>query len=139
MESQPTGHPKLLSSSDFAGRQELALTQLTGFEEDPASARAFERRYFPIAVLTVLVAGAAFYVFFTELVSPWVGVVLFMVAWLTGLGAVVHARFATPTSLVSGRPMLRFRRSDGSNEETEQIYVCPESRTYFCRVTSGPS
>lgn len=127
-----------LSSADFAGLKELALAQLTGFEEDLASARAFERRYLPIAVLTVLLAGAAFYVFFTEKASVWGGVVLFMAGWLTGLGAVVHARFATPTSLVSGQPMLRFRRSDGSNEETEQIYVCPDSRTYFRRVTSGP-
>ncbi|MES2594531.1 MAG: hypothetical protein V4662_04305, partial [Verrucomicrobiota bacterium] len=84
MESQPTSSPEVLTSSDLAGRQELALKQLTGFEEDPASARAFERRYLSIAVLTALLAGAAFYVFFTEQLSAWVGVVLFMAGWLTG-------------------------------------------------------
>lgn len=139
MESEPTIQPKFLTPSDLAGRQELALAQLVGFKEDPASACAFERRYLPIAVVAILLAGTAFYIFFTERMSAWIGVTLFMVGWLMGLGAVIHARFAMPVSHVSGQPMLRFRRSDGSPEETELIYVDPSSHTYFCRVTSGPS
>ena len=127
------------AAANFLEGDSLALSELMGYREDAASQLAFERRQLPFVVPGVLIAFGSFYLLFTDRISLAMGMLGFVVGWLICLASVVRAWRAIPTSQISGRPMLRFRRTDGSAENTEFIYVDPESRTYFCRVVSTSS
>jgi hypothetical protein len=55
--------------------------------------------------------------------------------WIALGGVIFWQRKATPVSKISGRPMLKLRRTDASPGVAETIYVDTESRTYFRMVT----
>lgn len=70
--------------------------------------------------------------------DPAIFVSVFAVGFLVIVAAFVHMLRTRPVSRLSGRPMLRFRRSDAPDGVEEWVYVDPESRSYFCRVIQAP-
>ena len=123
------------TSAPFVGVREIALSQLEGFTEDKASRRAFTLRFLPVTVPLIL----AYVVIFILGVRHVLDELHFIIYWgstMLALGGVLFwQRKATPVSKLSGRPMLKLRRTDAPPGVRERIYVDPESRTYF-RVVS---
>ena len=120
--------------TDFTGLDELTLEQLAGFTEDSATARAFERRYLPVALtVTSLCFGSIYYMVFRG-GNMGLGCAAFFIGIAISIAAVLHARRVLPISQVSGRRMRRFHRGGGPSDRDEVIYVDLDSRTYFRRV-----
>ena len=124
--------------------QELALHELqtSGYTEDDASRRAFERRYRWLVIPGVLLCLGP-YPFNRFIWSPFTrstAQVFIQVSFLVGfalcLGAAVQASRSVPVSRKSGAPMQVFLRSDAPPDTKEYIYIDHQSRTYFTRVIS---
>jgi hypothetical protein len=116
--------------------QKLALSELEGFTEDPVSARAFENRFFPLGMTTVLLCGGFTYYTVIRHGDLLLGGAGIFLGFCVAIISIIHARRAVPISRISGRSMLRFYRSDSPPDRTEMIYVDLDSRTYFCRTVA---
>lgn len=131
----------------------MRLESLRGFEEDAKAAKAFERRFQPLILASVVVmflgfGGFGFLAFRAqergdaaalERYTP-----LALGSLVSGFAVcMAQARRMTeaiPVSPRSGLPMESYRLEDTVKEgKYELVYVCRASRTYFRRVYSEES
>jgi hypothetical protein len=123
------------TSSQFDGVREIALSQLEGFTEDQASRRAFTRRFFPVTVPLIVAYVVIFILGIRHAFDDLHFIIYWGITWLALGGVLFWQRKATPVSKLSGRPMIKLRRTDAPRGVSERIYVDPESHTYFRLVT----
>ena len=124
------------TASPFDGVREIALSQLEGFTEDKMSGRAFDRRFLPVSVPLIIAYVVIFILGIRHAFDALHFVIYWGSVWLA-LGVVIFwQRKARPVSKISGRPMIKLRRTDAQPGVAERIYLDPESRTYFRRVIS---
>ena len=116
----------------------LDPASLVGFHEDKLAWKRFERRFrLPSFIGVILVFGAPAAHMLHKIPKNWV---VAPMACGIALGALslFWAFKSTPLSS-SGRPMKKYWNAAPKPGNSEIIYVCEESKTYFIRVWTMPS
>lgn len=116
----------------------LDPASLIDYHEDAKALKRFESRFrLPSLVGILLLFGAPVAYMIHEIPKDW----LFPSVGL-GFAILIGTMFwmfkSTPISS-HGRPMKKYWSSHPKAGNTEAIYVCEESKTYFIRVWGRPS
>lgn len=116
----------------------LDPASLIGYQEDAKARKRFEVRFrLPSLVGILILFGAPVAYMMHKIPKEWV----FSSVGL-GFAILIGTMFwmfkSTPTSS-HGRPMKKYWNSHPEAGNTEAVYVCEESKTYFIRVWSRTS
>lgn len=128
--------------------QGIALSTLTDYSLDNASAIAFERPFrrwiavivigaffgWPIIAIIAYSQGHAL----ANKFAPWLIVIPFITSYVMAISCIAKLARKTPLSTKSGRPMDTYLRTDGPSGVVQFVYVCHSSKTYFTRNFSVP-
>jgi hypothetical protein len=116
----------------------LDPTSLASYQEDPKAQKRFDRRFRPPTLVgALLVFGSPFASVFHQTSHQWT-TALIVLGFVILLASMIWMFNSSPTSR-SGRPMKKYWSSTPKSGNTEVIYVCEESKTYFIRVWGRPS
>lgn len=116
----------------------LDPANLAGYEEDRKAAKRFERRFrLPSLPGILLIFGTPVAYYMRKIPVDWVFPSIGL-GFVILIGTMTWMFKSTPISS-NGRPMKKYWSSKPKAGNTEAIYVCEESKTYFIRVWGRPS
>jgi hypothetical protein len=116
----------------------LDPASLASYQEDLKAQKRFDRRFRPPTLVgALLVFGSPFASVFHKIPHHWT-TALIVLGFVILLASTIWMFKSTPISS-SGRPMKKYWCSSPKSGNTEVIYVCEMSKTYFIRVWGRPS
>lgn len=111
----------------------LDPASLAGYREDLVAKKRFERRFMlPTLTGGVLLFGSIIAHLLGKIPERWTPV-LVVAGFVILMGTVLWQFCSRPVS-TCGKPMRKYWSSTPKNGNTEAVYVCDESKTYFIRV-----
>jgi len=116
----------------------LDPANLVGYEEDKKAGKRFEGRFRLSSLAGILfIFGAPAAYMMHKIPVNWVGPSMAL-GFVILFGTMFWMFKSTPIS-THGRPMKKYWSSHPKAGNTEAIYVCEESKTYFIRVWGRPN